>query len=90
MMNTFENDQAYLSLNWIMKLVKARGLQVLHLLRVVHLATGASHYVAILPDNRYICDCCMGLNVGVPCRHYFQVWTTVKGLVFHISLIRPR
>ena len=48
--------------------------------------------LAVLPDNRYVCDCCMGLNLGIPCRHYFQPLTVVKakGLWFHIGLVRAR
>lgn len=49
-----------------------------------------SHILAILPNDRYMCDCCMGINLGIPCRHFFQAWTTFVGLPFHIGLIRQR
>jgi len=32
----------------------------------------------------------MGTNLGIPCRHYFQVLTKVQGMKFNIGLIRPR
>ncbi|KAJ6501349.1 hypothetical protein DFH09DRAFT_944711 [Mycena vulgaris] len=48
------------------------------------------YYLAVLPDGRYICNCCMPLNLGIPCRHYYHAWINVQGLPFHISLIWPR
>lgn len=49
-----------------------------------------THYLVLLRDRTYICDCCMGLNLGVSCRHYFQVLLKMPSLRFHIGLIRPR
>ncbi|KAJ6560632.1 hypothetical protein DFH09DRAFT_1083506 [Mycena vulgaris] len=51
---------------------------------------GSVHQLAVLPDGRYICNCCMPLNLGIPCQHYFHAWIDVQGLPFHISLIQPR
>ncbi|KAJ7898942.1 hypothetical protein B0H14DRAFT_2331956, partial [Mycena olivaceomarginata] len=90
MLNVFENDKAHISVKWLLQLVTKRGLWVRHLLVVRHTSTGASHYVVILSDGRYICDCCMPANLGIPCRHYFHLWVDVQNLPFHISLIRPR
>lgn len=84
------NDRAYISTRWLIRLIRSKGLNILHLLRISHRPSGTSHYLAILDDHRYICDCCMGLYLGVPCRHYFRALTEVKTLTFHISLIRPR
>ncbi|KAJ7696118.1 hypothetical protein B0H14DRAFT_3658069 [Mycena olivaceomarginata] len=75
MLNTFNNDKAHISVKWLIQL---------------HESTGASHYIAILLDGRYICDCCMPSNLGIPCRHFFRAWIDVQNLPFHISLIRPR
>lgn len=90
MINTFENDAAYISTGWLLQLIKRRGLEVQHILRITHKATGKVHHLVILQDKRYICDCCMGLNLGIPCRHYFTAWTSVQGLPFHIGLVRSR
>ncbi|KAF8187870.1 hypothetical protein K438DRAFT_1907479 [Mycena galopus ATCC 62051] len=81
MINSFENDRARIT---------KRGLTVRHLLMVKHESTGVVHYVAVLPDGRYVCDCCMPSNIGIPCRHYFRIWIDVQNMPFHISLIRPR
>lgn len=90
MTNTFENDKAHISTSWLLPLVTGRGLKVQHLLKIIHLGGGSVHYIALLSDHRYVCTCCMGLNLGVPCRHYFQALTTVKSLRFHIGLLRAR
>ncbi|KAJ7788155.1 hypothetical protein B0H14DRAFT_3095201 [Mycena olivaceomarginata] len=90
MLNTFNNDKARISVRWIIALVTKRGLSVRHLLRVKHESTGAVHYIAVLSDGRYVCDCCMPSNLGIPCRHYFRIWIDVQNMPFHISLIRPR
>lgn len=90
MLNSFENDNAYIGTKWFLCLITTRGLEVHHLLRIVHSSTGATHHLAILRDGRYICDCCMGLNLGLLCRHFFQAWTKIQGLQFHISFIRSR
>lgn len=90
MTNTFENDKAHISTAWLLRLVTGRGLKVQHVLKVIHLGGTSVHYIALLSDHRYVCTCCMGLNLGIPCRHYFQVLTTVKSLRFHIGLLRAR
>ncbi|KAF9457959.1 hypothetical protein BDZ94DRAFT_1115273, partial [Collybia nuda] len=87
MINAFENDAAYISTVWLLQLIKWRGLEMQHILHITHKATGKVHHLVILQDKRYICDCCMGLNLGIPCRHYFTAWTSVQGLPFHIGLV---
>ncbi|KAJ7159314.1 hypothetical protein C8R43DRAFT_920849, partial [Mycena crocata] len=87
-MNNFSNDNAYIETQWLLRLIQNRGLVPVHLVKVTHMKTGATHVIAILPDGRYVCDCCMGLNLGLPCRHYFAVWRQMPGLPFHVSLIR--
>ncbi|KAJ7128294.1 hypothetical protein C8R46DRAFT_1015544, partial [Mycena filopes] len=90
MLNIFDNDKAHVSVQWLIALITKRGLAVRHLLRVKHESTGVVHYIAVLSDGRYVCDCCMPSNLGIPCRHFFRIWVDVQNLPFHISLIRPR
>ncbi|KAJ7845042.1 hypothetical protein B0H14DRAFT_2358320, partial [Mycena olivaceomarginata] len=78
MLNVFENDKAHISVKWLLQLVTKRGLWVRHLLVVRHTSRGASHYAVILSDGRYIYDCCMPANLGIPCRHYFRLWVDFK------------
>ncbi|PBK61694.1 hypothetical protein ARMSODRAFT_864235, partial [Armillaria solidipes] len=88
MISSFSNDSAFISTKWLLRLINGRGLNVKYLFRVRHLGpTGAEHYLAVLPDDRYICDCCMGLNLGVPCRHYFQVLSKSPNLRFNVGIV---
>ena len=84
------DEHAYVSTHWLIQQIVVKGFGIMHLLRITHRPTGSSHYLAILDDHRYICDCCMSLYLGIPCRHYFRALTEVKTLTFHIGLIRPR
>lgn len=90
MINIHENDRAHISTKWLIRQILQRGLQVKHLIRVVHRATNALHYIALLRDGRYLCDCCLDQNLGLVCRHYFVAWITVQDLPFHLSFIRAR
>ncbi|KAJ7925700.1 hypothetical protein B0H13DRAFT_1600266 [Mycena leptocephala] len=87
MINVHENDRAYISTRWLIHQIVQRGLQVKHLIRITHRAV---HYLALLRDGRYLCDCCMDQNLGPVCRHYFLAWVTIQDLPFHISFIRSR
>lgn len=90
MINNYSNDKAYISTKWLLRLITGRGLQVTHLLKIKHLGTGAVHILALLSDGRYICDCLMGINLGIPCRHFFRALIDAKSLQFHIGMIRAR
>ena len=90
MVNSFTNDHAYISTKWLMRLIHQWGLPIKHLLRITHLSWGQAHYLMLMGDGWYICDCCIGLNLGITCRHYFQALMTVPGLQFTIALIWPR
>ncbi|KAJ7915255.1 hypothetical protein B0H13DRAFT_1610702, partial [Mycena leptocephala] len=68
--NDFENDRAYIGTRFLLRLVREQGLVPTHVLKIVHAQSGATHIIVLLPDGRYMCDCCMGTNLGVVCRHY--------------------
>ncbi|KAJ6482216.1 hypothetical protein C8R47DRAFT_982152, partial [Mycena vitilis] len=84
------NVNAYIGTQFLLRLVREQGLIPSHLIKIVHTHSGATHIIAIFSDGRYLCDCCMGMNLGVVCRHYFVAWVKIPGLPFHISLIRAR
>lgn len=90
MMNNFKNDEAYISTKWLLRLINSRGLEIQHLLKIVNRGTKTTHFLAILQNDSYLCDCCMGMNLGIPCRHYFQALTRMPALSFHIGLVRAR
>ncbi|TFK33808.1 hypothetical protein BDQ12DRAFT_577998, partial [Crucibulum laeve] len=88
MINNFKNDKTRISTQWLLQLVAQHGLRVKHLFRIMHVGTGSTHYITLLEDGyRYICDCCMGINLGIPCRHYFKLLTRMSSLRFHIGLV---
>jgi hypothetical protein len=87
MVNRFENDTSYIGTAWLLCLAQGRGLQVQHLLRITHLGHGTTHILTVLPDNQYVCDCCMGMNIGIPCHHYFQALSVVINLYFIIGVV---
>ncbi|KAF7345871.1 hypothetical protein MVEN_01609100 [Mycena venus] len=88
--NDFANDNAYIGTRFLLRLVREQGLFPTHVLKIVHMHTQATHILVLLPDGRYMCDCCMGTNLGVVCRHYLVAWLRIPGLPFHLSLIRAR
>ena len=90
MVNDFQNDNAHISTVFLLRLIRGRGLVIQHLIRVTHKGTGTLHVLALLPNENYVCDCCMGMNLGLPCRHYFAVLSTMKTLKFHLGVVRQR
>ncbi|KAJ7163678.1 hypothetical protein C8R46DRAFT_902606, partial [Mycena filopes] len=88
--NRFTNDRAYIGTRFLLRLVQEKGLVPLHLIKIVHTASQATHYLVLFADGRYMCDCCMQESLGVACRHYFTAWIKIPGLPFNISLIRAR
>lgn len=91
MISDFTNDSAYISTHWLLRMIIGRGHRVQHLLKISRMGTvRTTHSLAILNDGLYLCDCCMGVMLGIPCRHYFQALTVVKGLKFHLAVVRPR
>ncbi|KAG0693356.1 hypothetical protein DFH29DRAFT_1039704 [Suillus ampliporus] len=65
MVNDFGNDAVHIGTKWLLQLLASCGLEVLHLLKIINLGTHATHFLAILPDNLYACDCCMALSFHV-------------------------
>jgi hypothetical protein len=84
-------DRTRVSTRWLLQLIGERGLSVIGLLRVTHAQGTKAHYIAILSDGRHVCDCCMLLNLGIPCRHFFKAFSMqINGLHFSIGLIQAR
>lgn len=90
MINEHKNDGEYIALPWLLHHVSERRLDVRFIVRVTLRGTTAQHIVLILNHDRYICDCCMGINLGLPCRHYFATLGVMVGMQFHLGIIRTR
>ncbi|KAJ7142832.1 hypothetical protein C8R44DRAFT_603459 [Mycena epipterygia] len=90
MFNAHDNDAAYMSTRRLLRQMRDQGSVPTYLVRVTHKTSGMVHVIAIFPDGRYICDCCVGKNLGIVYSHFFLAWTKMDGLPFHVSLIRAR
>jgi predicted methyltransferase len=90
MLNHFENDASHIGTRYLLHLIHGEGHQVEHLLKITHKGLGTTHILALLPNDQYVCDCCMGTNLGIPCRHYFQALSIVRNLHFILGVVRPR
>ncbi|KAF8590379.1 hypothetical protein K439DRAFT_1644727 [Ramaria rubella] len=90
MHNNFLNDASLISTAFLLHIIISQGLKVVHLLWTIHLGTHTTHTLALFDTGGYVCDCCMGSNLGIPCCHFFCTLLSVKELVFHVALIRRR
>lgn len=90
MINEHKNDGEYIALPWLIHQVTERRLDVRFIICVTLRGTTAQHIVLILSHDRHICDCCMGVNLGIPCRHYFAALAVMVGMRFHLSAVRSR
>ncbi|KAG8952833.1 hypothetical protein FRC04_003759, partial [Tulasnella sp. 424] len=81
MINHHSNDSASISIPW---------LQVIQFL--FHGGQSSSRHLVLLDHDRYLCDCCMGTNLGLPCCHYFAVLHVMVGLSIHspLTLVQSR
>ncbi|TEB26895.1 hypothetical protein FA13DRAFT_1635364, partial [Coprinellus micaceus] len=41
-------------------------------------------------NGGYVCDCTMGLNMGIPCRHFFAVLRQNTNLTLRMNMIAKR
>lgn len=88
-----DNDAAYIATPWLLHQILECRASVQHVFKVISSgASSSQHVVLILADGRYFCDCCMGLNVGIPCRHFFAVLRASHSplIKFRIGFIRSR
>lgn len=86
-------DEEYIASDWLFLQIAQNRWNVRAVYRVVFtgLEGKAQHLVVLLEgDDAYICDCCLGTNLGVPCRHYFALLRNSAHLRFHLALIRSR
>ncbi|KAF9470976.1 hypothetical protein BDN70DRAFT_939288 [Pholiota conissans] len=53
MINLYDNDDAYISTEWLLQLIRGRGLKVKNLLKITWLSTDSKiHLLALLPNNQ--------------------------------------
>jgi hypothetical protein len=88
MVNRFNDDAAYICTQWLLRQISSRGLTVKSLVKVQRGAT--THILALLSGGSYVCDCMMGTNAGIPCRHYFAVLNRSPNVRFSLALVQKR
>ncbi|TEB35807.1 hypothetical protein FA13DRAFT_1624509 [Coprinellus micaceus] len=90
--NDFTNDLAYLATPWLLRLITAQGHIVDQLVKVIRESHGVktTHILALLANGGYVCDCTMGLNMGIPCRHFFAVLRQNTNLTLRMNMIAKR
>lgn len=89
-LNAHNEDGPHISLTYLYSLLENRSLRIEHLYAVTFPGQQSSrHIVATLTDGRYVCDCAMGSNLGLVCRHFFAVMAK-SNAKFHIGFIRSR
>ncbi|KAH6874625.1 hypothetical protein BKA70DRAFT_1480019 [Coprinopsis sp. MPI-PUGE-AT-0042] len=92
MFNNFSNDCAYISTKWLLRQTLERGNiveQLYNVKRGVGEAT-VEHVVAALRGGSYVCDCMMGVNLGIPCRHFYAILRRNQNMALSLGHFRRR
>ncbi|KAF8578060.1 hypothetical protein K439DRAFT_1621609 [Ramaria rubella] len=76
MRNAFSNDNSLISTAFLLRIITGQRLP-------------NPAPLAYYPSS-YVCDCTMGTNLGINCRHYYCALTRVSGMLFHIASIHRR
>ena len=81
----------HISAQYLLELIAERQWTCVEIFEVKHYATTLSHYVAILDTNHPVCDCMMGINLGIPCHHFYAVLRySSSSAQFHLGLFNQR
>lgn len=89
LLDDFAGDAIRISAQYLLQLVSGGGQTCTTLFAVKHYATFAVHYLALLDNGHPVCDCMMGTNLGIPCRHFYTVLRRSQAH-FHLGLFNKR
>ncbi|CAG8818372.1 33122_t:CDS:2 [Gigaspora margarita] len=53
-------------------------------------STSKSHYVVIFKDSTLLCICMQIINLGMQCRHQYQIFIQSPNAIFYLGLIHTR
>jgi hypothetical protein len=90
LLNSFCEDMVHISVRHLLQVVAKQGWSCMSVFHVTQYATNVSHYIAILDTGHPICDCMMGTNLGLPCRHFYSVLRASDSICFHLGLVNRR
>ena len=89
-LSPFSNDTLNISIKYLVELIQERGWVIDQLYKVTRYDSDTTHYVAVLASGHTVCDCMMGINLGIPCRHFYAVSYTTNAVMFHLSMVNKR
>ncbi|KAJ6541374.1 hypothetical protein B0H19DRAFT_958648, partial [Mycena capillaripes] len=92
-LNSFADDSIRISAQFMLHLIADRGWVCEHLFKISHYASATVHFIAVLDNGHIICDCMMGTNLGIPCRHFYTLLRSFKSrqlVTFHLGLFNSR
>jgi hypothetical protein len=91
LLDNFSEDTHHLSAQYLIQLIASRGWTCATVCVVKHYATTACHYLVLLDNGHPVCDCMMGTNLGIPCRHFYAVLRMSRSQAqFHLGLLNRR
>ncbi|KAK0455367.1 uncharacterized protein EV420DRAFT_1272717, partial [Desarmillaria tabescens] len=98
LLNTFEDDNIKLSTKYLLCFIATHGWLCSGLFKIAYYTSESIHFIAVLDMGHTLCDCMMGINLGIPCCHYYALLhysrlTREQGLstvVFYLSLFNQR
>lgn len=65
-------------------------MSIKHLFKITRYDGDVVHYAAMLTSGHVICDCMMGVNLGIPCRHYWAMFYQSSHVYFHLGMFNKR
>src|SRR6202142_3431380 len=64
--------------------------EITHMYKIMCYDSNTSHFAVVLANGHVVCDCMMGINLGIPCRHIFALLYLTSTVAFHISMYNKR
>ncbi|KAF7370007.1 hypothetical protein MSAN_00630700 [Mycena sanguinolenta] len=92
-LNPFTDDTIRISAQFMLRLIEDRGWVCSQLFKTSHYASATLHFIAVLDNGPIICDCMMGTNLGIPCRHFYTPLRSFRSgnlVTFHLGLFNPK
>ncbi len=97
LLNMFDDD-IKLSTKYLLHLIATRGWLCSGSFKIAYYASESIHFIAVLDTGHTLCDCMMGINLGIPCHHYYALLrysrlTREQGssaVVFHLGVFNQR
>ncbi len=98
LLNMFKDDDIKLSTKYLLHLIATCRWLCSGLFKIAYYTSESIHFIAVLDTEHTSYDCMMGINLGIPCHHYYALLcysqlTREQGssaVVFHLGLFNQR